>query len=33
MLFKEMIVVYIVNHKRPKNTKYSVTDSYNSWDI
>jgi hypothetical protein len=30
MMFKEVIYVYSENHKKPINTKYSVTDR---WDI
>jgi hypothetical protein len=31
MLFKEIIPVYTENHKRPINTKCTVTDCYSRW--
>jgi hypothetical protein len=32
-LFKEIIAVYSEKYAEPINTKYSVTDCYDSWDI
>jgi hypothetical protein len=33
MLFKEIIAVYSENHTKAINTKCSVTDCYDSWDM
>jgi hypothetical protein len=33
MLFKEIIAVYIENHAKPINKKYSITDCESRWFI
>jgi hypothetical protein len=33
ILFKEIISVYSESNTKPTNTKYSVTDCCDSWDI
>jgi hypothetical protein len=33
MLFKEIMAVYSEKHETPINTKYSVTDCEDSWEI
>jgi hypothetical protein len=32
-LFKEIIAVYIENHAKPINTKFSITDCQSRWFI
>jgi hypothetical protein len=32
-LFKEIIAVYIENHAKPINAKYSITDCQSRWFI
>jgi hypothetical protein len=33
MLFKEMIAVYSEKHTKPINTKYSIIDCQDTWNI